>query len=56
MTGADYRTGRDFAEAEDRDDPLRHFRDEFHFPIDRNGLPCIYLCGTSPVDWLTACG
>ncbi|MDH4109188.1 MAG: kynureninase [Gammaproteobacteria bacterium] len=47
MTQADYRTGRDFAEAADRADPLRHFRDEFNFPVDRNGLSCVYLCGNS---------
>jgi len=47
MTGADYRKGPQFAETEDQADPLRHFRDEFNFPIDRNGLSCVYLCGNS---------
>ena len=35
-----------FAQALDRDDPLRHFRDRFHIP-QRDGRPLVYLCGNS---------
>ena len=35
-----------FAQALDRDDPLRHFRDRFHVP-QRDGQPLTYLCGNS---------
>lgn len=35
-----------FAQALDRDDPLRHFRDRFHTP-QRDGQPLTYLCGNS---------
>ncbi len=35
-----------FAQALDRDDPLRHFRDRFHIP-QRDGQPLTYLCGNS---------
>ena len=35
-----------FAQALDRDDPIRHFRDRFHIP-QRNGQDLIYLCGNS---------
>jgi len=47
MTSADYCTGLDYAESQDSADPLGHFRDEFNFPVDRNGLSCVYLCGNS---------
>lgn len=35
-----------FAQALDRNDPLRHFRDRFHIP-QRNGQDLTYLCGNS---------
>lgn len=31
----------------DAADPLRHFRDQFHFPRTVSGEPAIYLCGNS---------
>ncbi len=34
------------AKALDRGDALSHFKEEFYFP-ERNGKPCIYLCGNS---------
>ena len=34
------------AQALDRDDPLRHFRDRFHIP-QRDGRSLVYLCGNS---------
>ena len=35
-----------FAQAQDAADPLRAFRDEFHFP-QKEGKPVIYFCGNS---------
>lgn len=37
----------DFARALDAEDPLAHFRDAFHVPLDREGKPCIYFAGNS---------
>ncbi len=31
----------------DQEDPLRHFRQEFHLPINDSGDPLIYFCGHS---------
>jgi len=42
-----YESNLEFAQRCDSDDPLRHFRDEFVQPEDRNDLDCIYLCGNS---------
>jgi kynureninase len=39
--------GLDHARALDRQDPLRRFRDEFHFPKTPHGQDEIYLCGNS---------
>ncbi len=36
-----------FAEQLDADDPLRHYRDRFFIPKDRDGNEVIYLCGNS---------
>jgi kynureninase len=38
---------RDFARALDRKDEIRHFREQFNFPLKRNGRRNIYLCGNS---------
>lgn len=38
---------REFAQALDRGDPLRAFRDRFNFPDDRDGRRNVYLCGNS---------
>jgi kynureninase len=42
-----YTNSKTFAEEQDQKDPLRRFRDEFHFPVDSKGSPKIYLCGNS---------
>lgn len=31
----------------DQKDPLRHFREQFYFPISKNGSPKRYFCGNS---------
>jgi kynureninase len=38
---------RTYAEGLDLDDPLRRFRDEFHFPLTAEGHPETYLMGNS---------
>lgn len=35
------------AAALDRDDPLGHFRDRFHFPLQDDGSPVLYFTGNS---------
>ena len=42
-----FESGRDFAVALDRSDPLRRFRDEFHVPTRANGEDEIYFAGNS---------
>lgn len=42
-----YEDKRTFAAALDRDDPLASFREQFNFPLHRNGRSPIYLCGNS---------
>ncbi|MGH8532520.1 MAG: kynureninase [Gammaproteobacteria bacterium] len=42
-----YRLGLDFAQTQDRDDPLARFRAEFHLPKQANGADEIYFCGNS---------
>ncbi len=37
----------DFARTLDEQDPLRAFRDQFNFPLERDGRAPIYLCGNS---------
>ncbi len=31
----------------DANDPLGHFRDKFHIPLQKDGTPFVYLCGNS---------
>jgi kynureninase len=38
---------RQYAKSLDAQDPLRNFRNEFNFPLAREGRDCIYLCGNS---------
>ena len=38
---------KDFARKLDEQDPLREFRDQFNFPLERDGRAPIYLCGNS---------
>jgi kynureninase len=42
-----FESGRDFAVALDRSDPLKRFRDEFHVPRSGNGEEEIYFAGNS---------
>ena len=42
-----FEDSREFAAAQDRNDPLAAWRGEFNFPRDRNGYSPIYLCGNS---------
>lgn len=42
-----YQTDLAFAQQMDQVDPLRHFRERFHLPIQKNGNPYVYLCGNS---------
>jgi len=38
---------REYATHMDADDPLRHFRGQFHLPLTPEGEPQIYFCGNS---------
>ena len=40
-------TDLDFSQDQDKNDPLAHFRNRFHFPVTDSGDPCIYFCGNS---------
>jgi len=42
----DYRNSLDFAQQQDRNDPLARFRNEFHHP-EINGEPVLYFAGNS---------
>ena len=42
-----FEDSRAFADALDQADPLREFRDQFSFPLDRDGRTPVYLCGNS---------
>ncbi|MGB5944095.1 MAG: kynureninase [Leeuwenhoekiella sp.] len=42
-----YKNSLAYAKEADAQDPLRKFREEFHFPKDENGNNLIYLCGNS---------
>ena len=42
-----FEASEDFARRMDASDPLRHFRDEFLFPLHGKGEPVIYLVGNS---------
>jgi len=47
MTGFAFHDDRRFALGEDLADPLVRFRGEFNFPIEKDGLEPVYLCGNS---------
>lgn len=36
-----------YAREMDANDPLGHFRDRFHIPLQNDGTPFVYLCGNS---------
>lgn len=42
-----YINSKAFAAEQDQNDPLHHFRSQFHFPVKADGSPKIYLCGNS---------
>ena len=39
--------GPEFARQQDREDPLKHFRNQFHIPKQPNGEDQVYFCGNS---------
>ena len=42
-----YKLGLNFAEELDQNDPLKHYRNLFHIPKDKNGNELIYMTGNS---------
>ena len=44
---SEYEPTREYAQSMDAADPMREFRDQFHMPVQRNGMSCVYLCGNS---------
>tara|TARA_B100000809_G_scaffold169978_1_gene167338 strand:+ start:3895 stop:5136 length:1242 start_codon:yes stop_codon:yes gene_type:complete len=42
-----YENTRSFADLEDQRDPLRSYRDKFHYPKNEKGENVIYFCGNS---------
>ncbi|MDH3689474.1 MAG: kynureninase [Gammaproteobacteria bacterium] len=47
IEGVQYKSDLDFARKMDREDPLAHFRGEFHIPKMASGDDEIYFCGNS---------
>jgi kynureninase len=43
----EFEDSKDFARQLDQQDPLRDFREQFNFPLERDGRRPIYLCGNS---------
>lgn len=46
-TLSNYKSGLDFALEQDQKDELAPYRNQFHFPKDKNGRDCIYMTGNS---------
>ena len=42
-----YQPTLEFAKKMDQEDPLAHYRSQFHIPKDPNGNPWLYFCGNS---------
>ena len=42
-----YKNTEEFALHLDKNDELKHYRNEFHIPLQKNGKEHIYLCGNS---------
>lgn len=42
-----FENSADFAKQLDLEDPLKSYRDQFLFPLQKNGDPCVYLVGNS---------
>ncbi|MEO7168199.1 MAG: kynureninase [Chthoniobacterales bacterium] len=47
MTSEKFSADQEFALQQDREDPLRGFRDRFHIPVGADGRPLIYFVGNS---------
>jgi len=47
MYDLNYKNTLTFAKQQDKADPLRKFRSQFHMPKQANGKPYVYLCGNS---------
>ncbi len=47
MQTTQHKNTLEFAKEQDHNDPLRHFRSQFHIPKDKNGEEQVYLCGNS---------
>lgn len=47
MQTTQHKNTLEFAKEQDQNDPLRHFRSQFHIPKDKNGEEQVYLCGNS---------
>ena len=43
----DFQASLAYAQEQDQQDSLRHFRERFHLPIQANGEPYLYFCGNS---------
>ena len=42
-----YKNTQEFSLQLDEKDELKHYRNEFHIPLQKNGQEHIYLCGNS---------
>ncbi|MFT4535052.1 MAG: kynureninase [Saprospiraceae bacterium] len=42
-----FKNNLQYAQEMDANDPLGHFRDKFHIPLQKDGTPFVYLCGNS---------
>lgn len=47
LQGVDFKPTREFALELDANDPLAHFREEYHIPATPEGEPMVYLTGNS---------
>ncbi|MCX7547929.1 kynureninase [Xanthomarina sp. F1114] len=44
---SNYKLGLDFAKEQDKNDPLSHYREQFHIPKDKHGNDWLYFTGNS---------
>ncbi len=47
MTQMVYENNSAFAKAQDKKDPLAHYRDQFYIPVDKDDNELVYMCGNS---------
>ena len=47
FTLSEFKLGLDYALEQDENDPLAHYRDQFHIPKDNNGKEWLYFTGNS---------